>query len=187
MRRLFIALTMPLLLGVACHKTTKEVRSATNSKTVETVKTTPDTNAESSGQVSQTPILPAPSTNTENNSSPKRDSFTPIYFSFDESGLNLDAMVQLDEIGAYLEAHPDEGIIISGHTDERGSEEYNMALSDQRALSAKDYLTRLRIDPARIAIIPYGEELPSLIGSNEDSWSKNRRDEFKIVQKSASK
>ena len=184
MNRLLLALTLPLFFGAACHKAKpKELKSANNTQSVEATNGNAlDNNGESSGEISQLPVLP--STNHEHNA-PKREVFTPIYFSFDESSLSQEAMQQLDEIGAYLEAHPEEGIIISGHTDERGTEEYNMALSDLRALSAKDYLTRLRIDPARIAIIPYGEELPSLIGSNEESWSKNRRDEFKLVQKTA--
>lgn len=109
--------------------------------------------------------------------------FEPILFNFDEASLSNDAMEALNQLAAYLFDHPEVGVVISGHTDERGTDEYNMALGDQRARVAKDYLTRLGVDPSRIAIVSYGEASPVATGEGEDSWSKNRRSEFKIVSK----
>jgi len=184
MRCFSILLILSLSSGFACHKTKKnEIKSvATKSPALPT---TSGNSGDSSGELSQAPSLP-PSTNNEEKPLPvSRGEFDPIYFLFDEAALSMDSMRELDEIGEYLEKHPDLGIVISGHTDERGTEEYNIALSDERARSAKDYLTRLRINPERIVLVPYGEEMPAVADSNEEAWAKNRRDEFKIVQKTA--
>jgi len=183
MRCLPILLILSLSSGFACHKAKKnQIKSvATNTPTTPT---TSGNTGDSSGEISQAPTLP-PTNNEEKPLPVSRGEFDPIYFLFDEASLSMESMRELDEIGEYLEKHPDMGIIISGHTDERGTEEYNIALSDERARSAKDYLTRLRINPERITLVPYGEEMPAVADSNEEAWSKNRRDEFKIVQKTA--
>jgi peptidoglycan-associated lipoprotein len=184
MRCLSILLILSLSSGFACHKAKKnQIKSvATNTPTTPT---TSGNTGDSSGEISQAPSSPSDTSNEEKPSPALRSEFDPIYFLFDEAALSMDSMRELDEIGEYLEKHPDMGIIISGHTDERGTEEYNIALSDERARSAKDYLTRLRINPERIVLVPYGEEMPAVADSNEEAWAKNRRDEFKIVQKTA--
>jgi len=70
--------------------------------------------------------------------------------------------------------------MIEGHCDDRGTNEYNLALGDRRANSAKTYLVQLGVDSARIYTISYGEERPIVDGSNESAWAKNRRGEFKL-------
>lgn len=107
--------------------------------------------------------------------------FAPILFDFDDATLSEQAIDSLNQLVVYLSNHPEIGVIISGHTDERGTAEYNMALGEQRAHVAKDHLTRFGIDPSRIAVVSYGEESPMSYGTGEEVWAKNRRNEFQIV------
>lgn len=101
-----------------------------------------------------------------------------IYFDFDKYNLRDDARRSLDRNAEILRANPDVKIVIEGHCDERGSHEYNLALGENRAKAARDYLTRLGIDVSRITIISYGEERPVALGHDEESWAQNRRGEF---------
>ena len=70
---------------------------------------------------------------------------------------------------------------MQGHTDERGTTDYNLALGDRRANAVKDYLVGAGIGPSRLTIVSYGEELPAASGSNERAWSQNRRAEFVVT------
>lgn len=103
---------------------------------------------------------------------------SPIYFDFDKYEIQDPSKVELQQVADYLSKHPGSSVTISGHTDERGTTEYNLMLGDQRAKAAHDYLVRLGIDPLRIKTISFGEERPAVQGTGEDAWSKNRRDEF---------
>ena len=103
-----------------------------------------------------------------------------IYFDFDKSNLLPAAQEVLKRKAAWMQANPDASVIIEGHADERGTEAYNLALGERRAESAKAFLVDLGIDPARLATISDGEERPVAMGSNEEAWAKNRRDEFVI-------
>ncbi|MBI5893854.1 MAG: peptidoglycan-associated lipoprotein Pal [Deltaproteobacteria bacterium] len=88
----------------------------------------------------------------------------------------------LEKDAEWLKKNPAVKIKIEGHCDERGSDEYNLALGDRRANSAKKYLANLGIDSNRISTISYGEEKPACKEANESCWSKNRRAEFVIVK-----
>jgi peptidoglycan-associated lipoprotein len=103
-----------------------------------------------------------------------------IYFDFDKYNLREDARNTLDRNAEILRANPDLGITIEGHCDERGTNEYNLALGENRAKAARDYLVRLGIDRSRISIISYGEERPVAHGHDEASWAQNRRGEFDV-------
>ncbi len=107
----------------------------------------------------------------------------PIYFDFDVSLIKDESKLTLQTIADYLEKNAGASVTIGGHTDERGTTEYNLALGDQRAKAAHDYLVRLGVDPSRIKTISYGEERPAKIGHDESSWQKNRRDEFETNKK----
>ena len=72
----------------------------------------------------------------------------------------------------------DKVVIIEGHCDERGTNEYNLALGERRANSAKDYIVNLGVDPARLKTVSYGEEKPLAEGHNEEAWAQNRRAHF---------
>jgi peptidoglycan-associated lipoprotein len=104
-----------------------------------------------------------------------------IYFEFDSDQLSSEATAGLDAKLAILNANPGLRLRISGHADERGSDEYNLALGQRRAAAAKRYLTGRGIADDRIEIISFGEERPAAQGSDESAWAQNRRDEFEIT------
>jgi peptidoglycan-associated lipoprotein len=104
-----------------------------------------------------------------------------IYFDFDKSFIRDDAKPNLEKVAEFMKENRDVRVLIEGHCDERGTNEYNFALGDRRAQAAKNYLMTLGIDGSRIKTISYGEERPEDPGHNEDAWAKNRRDVF-IVQ-----
>jgi peptidoglycan-associated lipoprotein len=109
-------------------------------------------------------------------------SLSNIYFDFDSSVLQVRAKEELQKIRAWLSQNPDKTIRIEGNCDERGTDEYNLALGERRAVAAKNYLVSLGVPPKNIVTISFGEEKPADPGHNEAAWAKNRRDEFNIVE-----
>ncbi len=105
-----------------------------------------------------------------------------IYFEFDKSDLRSDALDQLKKNAEWLKANSKHRVRIEGNCDERGTTEYNLALGDRRAATAKSYLVRAGIDASRIETISYGEEHPESPGHTESAWAKNRRDDFIIIK-----
>lgn len=105
-----------------------------------------------------------------------------IHFAFDKYDLDTEARQTLQNNALYLEQNPDTSIILEGHCDERGSDEYNLALGEKRARAAAEYLENLGVDNDRIRTISYGEEKPLDPASNEEAWALNRRAEFKPQQ-----
>jgi peptidoglycan-associated lipoprotein len=103
-----------------------------------------------------------------------------IYFEFDKALLTSVARELLISNGEWLRNNPDVEIVIEGHCDERGTNEYNLALGDRRAESVKMFLMDLGIENSRLTTISYGEERPSDTGHTEDAWAKNRRAHFLI-------
>jgi peptidoglycan-associated lipoprotein len=104
----------------------------------------------------------------------------PIYFDYDSSELKPQAKAKLEAAADWLKQHPSVNIQIEGHCDERGTNEYNLALGERRALAARRYLISLGINTDRIFTISYGEERPAVEGHDESAWKYNRRDEFNI-------
>ena len=102
------------------------------------------------------------------------------HFEFDSSNLLPEAQEILRWKAAWLQKNPNVQVTIEGHCDERGTNEYNLALGDRRANSAKAYLMDLGIYGSRLNTISYGEERPADYGSNEEAWAKNRRAHFTI-------
>ena len=103
-----------------------------------------------------------------------------IYFDFDKYNLKPKAQEVLKRKAEWLRNNPGESVIIEGHCDERGTNEYNLALGDRRAQSAKNFLIDLGIAESRLTTISYGEERPADPRHNENAWSKNRRAHFVI-------
>lgn len=103
-----------------------------------------------------------------------------IYFAFDSSALGTTAQMVLKQKADWLQENQDAGILVEGHCDERGTVEYNLALGDRRANSAKDFLITLGIDAGRISTITFGEEKPLDPRANEEAWAKNRRAQFVV-------
>lgn len=104
-----------------------------------------------------------------------------INFDFDRSNIRPGDATILDGKVGILRANPGLRIRIAGHCDERGSDEYNLALGNRRAASAKQYLVNQGIGADRIEIVSYGEERPMAMGATEEAWAQNRRAEFEIV------
>ena len=114
----------------------------------------------------------------------ERDMFEneDILFEFDSAKLSIEAQDILRRKAAWLKANPRARVIIEGHCDERGTDEYNLALGDRRAYSAKSFLVDLGIADSRLTTVSYGEERPLDPGADEDAWTKNRRAHFVIKQ-----
>jgi peptidoglycan-associated lipoprotein len=104
-----------------------------------------------------------------------------INFDFDRSDLRDDARAALDAKVPILLANSNVTIRVSGHADERGSSEYNLALGQRRAATAKRYLVERGVAEGRIETTSFGEERPVCMESNEGCWSQNRRDEFELT------
>ena len=101
-------------------------------------------------------------------------SYYPNYYLF---SINNNSF-EIDTNGAFLSNNPSKNVLIEGNTDNRGTNEYNMALGERRALSAKKYLIELGVSEGRIRTISYGEERPLFLGGSEDDSTYNRRDDF---------
>lgn len=104
-----------------------------------------------------------------------------IHFNFDDSSILPQAQQILQQKAQLLRSHPDIQLKIAGNADERGSEEYNLALGMRRAQAAKTFLTNYGLDASRFSTVSYGEERPIAQGHNEQAWAQNRRDDFTIT------
>jgi peptidoglycan-associated lipoprotein len=102
-----------------------------------------------------------------------------IHFDYDKSDIRPDAKPILENIAMDLKANPGKYLLVEGHCDERGTNEYNLALGERRALATREYLVTLGIAPEKIDTISYGEERPIELGHDESAWQYNRRAEFK--------
>ena len=105
----------------------------------------------------------------------------PVYFEFDRADLTTDDIAKLDAKIPLLNANADLRLRVSGHTDSKGSDEYNMALGQRRAAAAKRYLTQHGISATRVETVSFGEERPAATGTDEASMAQNRRGEFEII------
>lgn len=108
--------------------------------------------------------------------------FQDIHFDFDKYDIREDARPILKAVADYLIKNNNHKILIEGHCDERGTNEYNLALGDKRARSAKEYLISLGVSSNRIDTISYGEEKPLCNEHSEECWAKNRRGHFIIIK-----
>ena len=105
------------------------------------------------------------------------------FFEYNDSQLTADAQSALTSSATWLKKNPQYNLLIEGHCDERGTEQYNLALGDRRANQAKEYLVTLGVDTGRIRTVSYGEERPFDPGHDESAWSKNRRAHLVLVGK----
>jgi len=121
----------------------------------------------------ESPVKPAPAVAAV----PLKD----IFFNFDDATILVNQKQTLEGDFAWLKAHPDVKVTISGNCDERGTEEYNLALGERRADSAKDYLVAEGVAAERISTISYGKDRPFVLGHDESAWRLNRRDHFAVA------
>ncbi len=104
----------------------------------------------------------------------------PVYFDFDQSGVRSDMAQVLEQNAEYLKTIPGRIVMIEGNTDERGTNEYNLALGERRALAVQQHLATLGIDSQIMRTLSYGEEKPLFLGQDEESYSLNRRADFVV-------
>lgn len=102
----------------------------------------------------------------------------PVYFDFDQSGVRSDMAQVLAQNAEFLKTVPGRIVMIEGNTDERGTNEYNLALGERRAIAVQQHLTNLGVDPRSMRTLSYGEEKPLWTGQDEESYSLNRRADF---------
>ena len=104
-----------------------------------------------------------------------------IFFEFDRYDIRADSQEVLKAKANALRSYPSIRIQIQGNCDERGTQEYNLALGERRARASYEYLVTLGVNPSQLEMISYGKENPAVQGNNEAAWSKNRRDDFRVV------
>jgi len=109
--------------------------------------------------------------------------FAPVYFGFDSTVVPAGELGKIDAVAQHLTAKTDRVVVVEGNCDERGSNEYNMSLGENRAIIIRNYLVQNGISADRIQTRSYGSEKPAVDGHDESAWAKNRRGEFAIYQK----
>ena len=109
--------------------------------------------------------------------------FAPVYFGFDSTVVPQGELGKIDAVAQHLNSNADRVVVVEGHCDERGSNEYNMSLGENRAIIVRNYLVQSGIEPSRIQTRSFGEEKPAVDGHDESAWAHNRRGEFDIFKK----
>lgn len=110
------------------------------------------------------------------------DGMLPVYFDFDSSDIKKDQIPRVEVNADFIKNQSDYDIKIEGNCDPRGTNEYNMALGERRALNAKKYLVNLGVNEAKLSTVSYGEERLLLHGHDELSWAQNRRADFVVIE-----
>ena len=180
-RRSTILMVIGVLgLAAACAKTPATIGTSTPAPT---------------GQVSSTTARPASETRTDaaratptprSDTRPQIQDFTAtpdlkdIHFDFDKYDIRPDAAKVLDGNASWLKGNARQLVLVEGHCDERGTNEYNLALGERRAKATMNYLVSQGIDARRITIVSYGEERPQCREHSEACWAKNRRARFLV-------
>lgn len=126
------------------------------------------------------PIKESPSIEFVDPAGENKGIFKPIYFEYNKSSIRPEYQPVLENIAKWLVTNDRSQLLVEGHCDERGTDEYNLALGERRALAVRRYLVALGASSDRVHTISYGEEKPAVPGSDESAWSKNRRAEFKV-------
>ena len=173
-KRLFTLLTATAFLA-ACETastTTGDVTSSAQSSSTNTATTASSSSSSSSSSASSSSSGGSASASVKSEFAKVG---TTVLFDFDSAQLTDYAQRVLDRQAAFMKARPETRVIIGGHADERGTREYNLALGERRASSARDYLVAKGVNAARIRIISYGKERPASVGSTEAAWRLNRR------------
>ena len=132
-------------------------------------------------QQDQTPDPWAEDLQTVTNTAREQGLIGDVYYAFDQYDLSAESRDRLAKNARFMQEHPEFIFTIEGHADERGTNEYNLALGDRRASAARDYLVSLGIDEARLRTVSYGEERPFCSQSDESCWQQNRRAHFLVT------
>ena len=134
--------------------------------------------------VGETPVVSSdPLANIDTDEINRRAVLSPVFFKYDSDAIDEEGQKVLTANAEILKKYPTWAITIEGHSDERGTAEYNLALGERRALSAKSYLLSLGISADRIRTVSYGKEFPFDPGHDESAWRNNRRGHFVVTAK----
>lgn len=104
-----------------------------------------------------------------------------VYFAFDKFNIQPEYREMLKTKAELMKKYPSIRVRIEGNCDERGTQEYNLALGERRARAAYEYLATMGVSPSQMEMISYGKENPAVQGSGESAWSQNRRDDFRVT------
>ena len=104
-----------------------------------------------------------------------------VYFAFDKFNVENQYKEMLKQKSDLMKQFPSIRVRIEGNCDERGTQEYNLALGERRARAAYEYLVMMGVNPNQLEMISYGKENPAVQGNNEAAWAKNRRDDFRVI------
>jgi peptidoglycan-associated lipoprotein len=162
--KLATILLLTSAIGLAgCAKKAPEVLPPPPEERVTQVQTTPQ------------PQPTGPSVGTQQHFAQAVGSSTTVYFDTDRFNIDSQDAAALQAQAQYFARYPQITFTVEGHADERGTREYNLALGEKRANSAKNYLVGLGVDANRIAVVSYGKERPAALTSDESAWAQNRR------------
>jgi len=182
------------ILGVACPKKAPKVvpqQPQPVTDTVPSVPTMTDTGPRTETVATRTDFVQQETIKTEelprdieqlNQVAQQKGYIQDAFYDLDASTLSADAQAALTASANWLKQHPDLNLLIEGHCDERGTEQYNLALGDRRANSARDFLATLGVEGNRMRTVSYGEERPFDQGHDEAAWAKNRRAHLVLVK-----
>lgn len=170
--RWLLLLTLTLVLA-GCATTEDDIDDAEMAEIDQAAATGVTAGAEAAGAAGTTGFEGEP---LEDPSSPLSERV--IYFDYDSSTLSTESMNLLEAHAAYLADNPNRQMLVEGHTDERGSREYNLALGERRAESVKQALLLAGARDSQVSTVSYGEESPAAGGSTESAWAQNRRAEL---------
>jgi len=183
------------VLAPACRSKKKvdvvpTMTETTNTASIPTMTTTQPTPVPTNTDFVQTdtqpPVTSSPlPTDIEelNRVAQSRGYIQDAFFEYNESTLSSEAQAALSASADWLKKNEQYNLLVEGHCDERGTEQYNLALGDRRANTVKEYLTTLGVDAGRIRTVSYGEERPFDNGHDDAAWAKNRRGHLVLVGK----
>jgi len=176
-----LLLALPALVSCKAKPSSPEPAPAPSieMETEDVAEPTPAPSARRTAETESERIEPSLSAEDYN----RRGALKTIYFDFDRSDIKDQYKAALRQNATWLKEHTGFNVVIEGNCDDRGTNEYNLSLGDRRANSTKQYLTSLGVQASRLRTISYGEERPAVRGSNESAWSKNRRAEFRVVDR----
>ncbi len=184
MKKLIIVLLLVMTVGCA-KKYTKPVETTTAPETpVREEVMKEDTKMETMrveervAQKAETPVVESALPTDDQ----VKSIFKDVLFDYDKYDIKPEARPALDAVAAYLGNNKSVNIVVEGHCDDRGTNEYNLALGERRAKSAKNYLASLGVSPDRMIVITFGEEKPLCTAQSESCWQQNRRAHFVIVK-----
>jgi peptidoglycan-associated lipoprotein len=185
-----LILTAALAVAGACHKSPPVARPTPPPPQPFPTAAVPPAAPAAPTPVPEPPVVPSeppitadPLTGSGIDEINKNSPLKPVFFALDSDELDTAARAILNENAAVMKRYGSWVVSVEGHSDERGSAEYNLALGERRALAAKNYLVSIGVGAERLRTVSYGKEFPFDPGHDEAAWSKNRRAHFMVAAK----